>query len=329
MEKKSLADTAKFMNENGYKINRATEGGGSKPRLGHFTVSNLRSILTSKKYLGIRIFQDGDQLKETKAVWPAIVDELTFSRAQSILDKGKKRKPHSKNRYPYLLTPLVFCHECGERMVGKSAWGNGGKTSYYEHSSSQKRESCLMKKSKRCEPYRVPAKVLEPKVWEIIEKLMRKKGFSEELMRKAKQHEEKKSEHHELRRFQEKARLIENRISILTERLSELPTSVSASPIYRQMEKLEKEQTKAQEQIQKLEAKATDSPIPAMDYQKILKGFRKLANGSKEDQAKVIQSLIHRIVIKRQGFAAQLYCGKDFFAAEGSTSLTSGGPTGT
>ncbi len=94
------------------------------------------------------------------------------------------------------------------------------------------------------------------------------------------------------------------------------------------MEKLEKEQAKAQEQIQKLEAKATDSPIPVMDYQKILKGFRRLAYGSKEDQAKVIQSLIHRIVIKRQGFAAQLYCGKDFFAIDVSTSLTSGGATG-
>jgi hypothetical protein len=54
---------------------------------------------------------------------------------------------------------------CGDHMPGKSATGRNGKIPYYEHSWATKRESCLTKKTFKCDPTRVQAKKAEALVW--------------------------------------------------------------------------------------------------------------------------------------------------------------------
>jgi len=48
----SLAPTGKSLNDRGFKIKKKTQGGGNKPRLGHFTTDNLYRMLTRVAYLG-------------------------------------------------------------------------------------------------------------------------------------------------------------------------------------------------------------------------------------------------------------------------------------
>jgi hypothetical protein len=51
-------------------------------------------------------------------VWDPIIDEVTFNRVKKILAKNKSRKkPHSKERYPYILSGLTYCMTCGDVCV--------------------------------------------------------------------------------------------------------------------------------------------------------------------------------------------------------------------
>jgi site-specific DNA recombinase len=92
------------------------------------SVLDVRGILTNKMYVGIKSYHIKGESRETKGVWPAIVDEAIFKRANELLKKNHHRVRYSQaNRYPFLLSGLVSCGACGDTMCGKSANGNGGK----------------------------------------------------------------------------------------------------------------------------------------------------------------------------------------------------------
>ncbi len=80
-----LSATALWLNSNGYRLQRKTQGGGSRARLGHFTVDNLQRMLRNKAYVGIKKCRAHGEIKEAKAVWPAIVEDSTFLRAGKLM----------------------------------------------------------------------------------------------------------------------------------------------------------------------------------------------------------------------------------------------------
>ena len=131
------------MNDNGYKAKAHLEGGGSRMRLGHFTVDNLQAIIRNKAYIGIKTYTQKGEQKEVKAVWQPIVDEMIFQRANEKLTKNHSRhKPLKEtSKHPYLLSGVCFCMKCGDHMPGKSATGRNGKVPYYEHSWATKRKA--------------------------------------------------------------------------------------------------------------------------------------------------------------------------------------------
>ena len=79
LKQRSLTRAATWLNEYGYRYKREMQGGGNAPRLGHFTVTNLRNILRNKSYAGIKTYQTkSGQTKEAKAVWEPLVDAYSF-----------------------------------------------------------------------------------------------------------------------------------------------------------------------------------------------------------------------------------------------------------
>lgn len=64
----SLSRAARWMNDNCYKAKAHLEGGGSRMRLGHFTVDNLQAIIRNKAYIGIKTYTQKGEAKEVKAV---------------------------------------------------------------------------------------------------------------------------------------------------------------------------------------------------------------------------------------------------------------------
>ena len=255
-----LSHTAKWLNDNGYRLTQHTEGGGRFKRVGHFTVSNLQGIFRNKIYTGVKVYNHRGVKKETRAVWPAIIDDITFHRVGEILDKNKTcLKPYKKGRMPYLFSGIVFCKNCGDHMPGKSATGNAGKVGYYEHSWATKKDSTLSQKLFRCEPHRIPAKKLEPLAWEKVCEFVTNPIFMKKVLEEVRKHHESNPLRRDMERFKAKIFGINSQIEALSERLAELPKSVSAAPIYLQMEKLERIKKEYEESLLELKAGSKNS----------------------------------------------------------------------
>ncbi len=96
--------------------------------------SRIYSILTNKSYIGVREIYKKDKSKyeEVKAVWNGIIDEKLFRRAENLL-KANKERLHWRNsgRFNYLLSGLMMCGKCGEKLQGKCAYSRINKKHYY------------------------------------------------------------------------------------------------------------------------------------------------------------------------------------------------------
>ncbi len=303
LKQETLASAARWLNENGYRRSKVVQGGGRNMRLEQFTFDNLHHILRSKVYVGLRKYKEKGEVKEAKAMWEPIIEKRIFNRVQKILDKNKSRKkPHTKVRYPYLVTGITYCDKCGDPLSGKSAHGKNKKIPYYEHSWSTKRNSALNKKVFDCgNPRRFPANKLEPMIIEEVQKLISGSKFSKELLLEAKKVHEGSHGVKEMERLKARLYGYSSQIDALAERLSQLPKKVSANPIFKQMEKLEvlKEACeKSIEEVRRLGSKSTEKPVGLKSYSKFLGSLKDLfTNGPPEIKAKIIQRLIHRIEV--------------------------------
>lgn len=236
----TLSSAARYLNENGFRARKHIQGGGSRPRLGHFTVDNLHKMLINKTYIGIKVFKDGNKRVQVKAVREPIIDKSTFDRVQQLLKKNHQRKkPHSKTRFPYLLSGITYCMSCGDVMCGKSAHGNGGKIGYYEHSWATKKESCLTKKTFSCNPHRVLAKKLEPLVLDKVQSYICYDEFALVHLKRAQKRFKDHQTNNEARKIKGRIQAVDGQLDALAERLSTIPTNISAVPIFNQMEILQ------------------------------------------------------------------------------------------
>ncbi len=337
----TLSATCIWLNENGFTLRRKMEGSGWV-RAGHFKVDTLYGILTNKSYIGVKVFSTKSGKKESKAMWPAIIDETLFFRVQEKLSKNKSaKKPESAERYPFLLTEVMYCGTCGEKMCGKSAHGRSAKFPYYEHGRRSKIQSGLAKKIYNCDPHRISATKAEEIVWAEVEKLISGK-MANELLESA-NHKRGQNQHsQEIDHLKNRVYSINAQIEALTLRLAELPKEVSASPIYKQMEKLGADKNLIDERILKIkdEELATTLPTDAITYERLLAVLRDLkASGfTTAKKQRIILSLIEKIEIfpdrieigyglGRSKIKRELVCANSrlFLPADGSTSLTFGG----
>ena len=92
---------------------------------GKFSYGKFNSILKG------RVAKPGSRIKNAETEWivrrdshEAIIDRLTFEKAQKILAKGKTgRSRHTPETNPYLLTGLLRCGKCGGPMWGDQRAG--------------------------------------------------------------------------------------------------------------------------------------------------------------------------------------------------------------
>lgn len=313
----TLTLAAKWLNEHGYRPMGKVEGGSGKNRTPQYYPENLYKILTNKSYLGIRRYKENGKHKETKAVWKPIVDEDTFYQVQKTLKKNKsKKKPASKERFPYLLSGLVHCAECGDVMCGKSAHGNAGKIGYYEHSWAVKRQACLTEKVFDCGSFkRIGSKKLEPVVIKKVSELFKHRELVETLLEKVKAIHQKNPQQSELERVQINIAGLDRQLSSLVSRLSELPEGVSALPIYQHMKKVEDEKKQMITVLERLEASGnplSDEIPEPNDYQEFLKSVERFWQDTNDPagKAKALATLIHRVDVSRKKLKIHFYVGK-------------------
>lgn len=349
----SLAPAAKWLNEHGYKMRKETFGGGRIKRLNHFTVDNLQSMLRNKAYIGIKEYTHRGEKREAKAVWPAIIDEVTFQRVGKILEQNRRRyRPHKAGRMPYLLTGICTCLKCNSPMPGKSATGNGGKVGYYEHVWATKRDATLTKKIFKCDPHRVPAKKLDPFVLDKFKSLMMDKNMIRQVLESVKTRHQENPHRKDQERLKAKIYGINSQTEALAERLAEIPKSVSAQPIYKQMEKLETIKNDYEGQLAKLKHSGRSSLDRVVDLNKFedfASHYRRyLLNATVQEQKMMLKKFIKRVEVgvddvkihwivdqehyerelqlEEAGAQAALGGSSGFFKNYGSYTLTNGAP---
>lgn len=235
--------------------------------------------------------------------------------AQKILQASKKQKTGRESRYPYLLSTRIHCGECGQVLVGQSAYGNSGKVGYYAHSSQIKREHATEEKSHRCQPFRIPAKKLEARVWEeivgLIEGTHREKLF-EAIRAIGRNDASEKS----LDQTKKEKAAIEGKITSLAKRIANLPDGVPAEPFYAEMREFAARNARIESEIRSLEQKipaqkiANESDIERM-FDRFLPVLRAPEVIDSETKRKVIHALIHEIRITKHGFEMHFYVASD------------------
>lgn len=234
-----------------------------------FTLASLQRLLTNPAYIGVRVYGNiGKVYSEViKASWEPLIDEETYQKVQEKLQANKNRyKPDEWKSYPFPLTEIIICGECGKKIGGKSATSqNGTKHFYYEH--NRKLNVDGSKHLQRCRIERVKAEKIEGIVLKSL------KNFSQD---------EKLLDHcldiytrgtvselpevkGQLLKIKRDLETYEKRNKNLIERLSDLPQDVPADGIYAQIkqnknriEELERKYVEIQCQERKLSTLSVD-----------------------------------------------------------------------
>lgn len=92
-----------------------------------FNKCSIDRIITNEKYIGVYEYYG---IRVEGGV-PAIIDEITFLKAQD--EKERRRMLHGSHvkKSDYLLTGRAFCKYCGAKLVGVSGTSETGKTYRY------------------------------------------------------------------------------------------------------------------------------------------------------------------------------------------------------
>jgi len=143
------------------------EGVPTRKAKSGWSVCRIYDHLHRKCYCGERTF-DGLVIE-----CPAIIDEETWGLVQERLRKNR-RNPRGNTSEVYLLQHLLYCEECGRKMIVHTRRGNKSTRRAYRCRSCTHHPGLYPS----CQPLTyVPAEPLESEVWGKISALIDKQGW--------------------------------------------------------------------------------------------------------------------------------------------------------
>nr|BFD66927.1 hypothetical protein HAGR004_19490 [Bdellovibrio sp. HAGR004] len=325
LKEKTLAATCKWLTSNKIQLPREIRGAGN-PRAKYLRLENVYRILGNKAYIGIRVYSTKTGTEETRAVWQPIVDKGIFEKVQKLLKENCSRRKTHDNKYPYLLSGITFCKECGERMSGASATSHTGKKfGYYEHLATKKNEAVLEEKLLKHSPRRVPAEKLEIAVWAEVKKFVLDRSFTENLLARAKAISEKTSVVDDSKELALKIGALERQIAVLAERISRLPEDMDIKPIVDQMKDLQSKKSGFVEKSKMAKEKVeVQMPLKFETHEIFKSGLENLIKKGENDpkmRSDIIKLIVHKIEIQKDGFEIHFHVGQAHYenALKGQT----------
>ena len=124
----SIAEITKRFKEKGYKRNEGT----------FISKTSITTMLTNKKYIGIYEFKGVKNL----AMFPPIIDELTFKRVAKKMKKNCTTAGKFTAKEMYLLSGRLICGDCGQMMTSYAGTDRNHYTRRYYRCSGTKKENC-------------------------------------------------------------------------------------------------------------------------------------------------------------------------------------------
>ena len=241
LEIKNLRQTCLKLSELGvqsrtYTNTKSETKGGNK-----FTVSSLHHLLTNTTFVGLRELNKAKGNTTTvKASWQPIIASEDFEAVQKILTKNNQSyKPNEWKTYPYPLTGITICGECGHKLNGKSARGKTQKHHYYDHPRTLNAKGLAKHK---CQVQRVRAGKFEEIVLKSLKQIIAEpKRMSEAIAAY------EKSNNKELPLIEARLKTIasdlkthELKAQNIIHRIEELPAEVSAELFYKRLTEINK-----------------------------------------------------------------------------------------
>ena len=153
--------------------------------------------------------------------------------------KNKNRyKPESWKVYPFPLTELVQCGDCGKSLGGKSGTGRKEKHHYYGH--PQIKNPFQKEKPHDCQVKNVRAPRLEEIVTKSLRSLLSDPSMIEKWIAiyKSKTSTELPDVQNQAKKLDQEVQTTSKRISNLVQRISELPSEVPADAFYEQIKQM-------------------------------------------------------------------------------------------
>lgn len=320
---KTLAETAKWFNEQGIKFPSRVRGGGIG-RAKIVRIDALFRILRNKAYVGTRVFHTKAGVEEVKASWDSIIDDETFARANAMLSANCSRRQTHRNKFPFLLTGLLTCKQCGERMAGAAATSRAGhKVGYYEHTATRKNEASLRAKILEHKPRRIPSAKIEPLVWQEVKRFLLEEGFATGLLERARHVHGALERETKLENLQAKVATLDRQISVLAERIAKLPEAVDPGPLIEKLGDLQAEQKRlSEERLRELKPESeADQPISFDSLDLFRKGLSDFIEKGERDpkiKSAIIKTIVHKIEILKDGFEIHFHVGETHFLASGA-----------
>lgn len=294
----SLRETARRLTELGIFSKKYTNKHGLEKGGGHFTLSSLYRILTNKAYIGIREVNKSKGLRElTKAVWTSIIDDRLFETVQEKLVANRnKLKPDQWKKYPYPLTEILVCGECGKNLGGKSAHGRNGKHHYYSHPRNIHADGITHLKKCRVENLRADR----------IEELLLKqlKTLAEDSSRLDHWLEvygrnnvtELPALEARINSLESDKLASERKVQNLVARIADLPTEISADPFYDQIKALNQKVKDLEVAMSNLEVKVKDLSAKTINRDGLLARVRRAINNLEGTPAELRKPLYSNVI---------------------------------
>jgi DNA invertase Pin-like site-specific DNA recombinase len=234
----SVRKTCLELSARGIFAKRFTNKHGLKKGGGHFTITALQRTLTNKAYVGLReIDKSKGKTEVVKANWPAILDLEIFNEVQERLQLNKnKYKPEEWKKYPFPLTELLVCGECGKHLGGKSGHGRNGKHFYYGHPRQLNRDGITH--LKRCTLENIRAPRMEEIILQSLKKLIDDPALLKTWLEihAAQTSSEMPGIEGRLKTVETDITTNHRRLENLTSRLADLPKEIPADAIYKQIQ---------------------------------------------------------------------------------------------
>lgn len=277
-----------------YVNKRGNQKGGTT-----FTVPSLYQILTNKAYLGLREInkKTSRTMEIAKASWEPIIDQKLFDEVQKRLSSNKnKYRPLEWKKYSYPLTEKIICGDCGKKLGGKSANGQGGVYHYYAH--SRQIHSDGKSHLKRCQLEKVRAERTEDIVMKFLKELLLSPQKIEEMVQiyQRQSQTELPGLEGRLKTLDHEVRALKKRQENLMDRISDLPKEVDAELFYKKLKEISVKLDSADEQKQNLLAQQTKMTGQMIDKdgftRRLQNSLRKLEVIPKEKQREVFNNVI-------------------------------------
>jgi site-specific DNA recombinase len=312
LEKESLRKTCVALTAQGIFLRRFINKHGFEKGGKPFSVDTLRSLLTNPAYIGMRLAIIDGEKKLISAVWKPIISPEIFHQVEARLGLNKNRyKPDTWKKYPFPLTELITCGECGKHFGGKSGTGRVQKHFYYGH--AQLKDPTKKVSEINCQVKNVRA----PRLEELVMKCLKSVLADPSLIAKWAQiyREQNASDQPEVlaetKRLDAEINQVSRKVTNLIQRVSDLPPDISADGFYDQIRQMTQKKEQLQLAREKVGSKLRGLATAEVDQDGLLKKIQlaveRIERASADQQRPIFKEIVHRIEILPMKLKIELY----------------------